>query len=893
MNQSDSRRTELRDRYLRAVAERVGWLELPEFAPDGQRVPLEKVYTDIPIKLVAEYEIADSKISDWWIGEKKEPGTPRDPAHSHEADKILDRAAIQLRMDAQQAVVDTDRQNWSDPETEYVPYEPWLDDRGYYNRLFPADLIGACQKVVLLGAPGSGKSTIVRRLVLLLAGAGIADWTRTSLADIPHWPLGAITPIYIDLYDFMTNFPLHHLSYIPTAYGVREYIRNGMLEPEFQDFYDELIDDMENGRALLVLDGLDEIPYPEGRLSERQSQMKGLLDSLQTEYGALRIVVTSRTVGYDGWKVSGFHAFELNTLYFTDGWDLATRLLANTGIELQAAFDEIKMLVNELADLDPGLSNRALLMTVVTEIYTANTPRRLPEGYGELHWQFIQRLLDRWMIPSEVRHPIRNYMGTVPAPALLSSLAALAWNAQAASDGQQPMAPFRPAQVFQYLRPVSKSGEPSFVTFFNGNPGVLMSVGQGSEGELIHFAHSSFQEYLAGRHLVEVCLAGQSFVPIRDLFLQDPQKWDEPCRLAGHALCEISDSGKIWNLMGDLVCRQTYDGLGADDPRWWPLWLASQIFLDKYWVMIEAGSLNGPVQQSVCRVYRPALVALIETPHALPQAERALCGRALARINDPRPGTGIVQSGPLAGVPDILWCSIPVGEFIFGCDEFYEQKPSRTAEITMPYKISRYPITNFQFKAFIDDPDGYSNAKWWDGLNAEGKVQQASGPKSPRFNFSNNPRDTVSWYESMAFCAWLSVRLGYKITLPSEEQWERAARGTKGLIYPYGNEFDTRKANVSCKGIGQTTAVGLYAEWASPDGVEEMSGNVAEWTLNQQKSGEIQDLSSDEERCTRGDTFISFNSERWTRGSARSGERPATRQGTVGALGFRVVTVAL
>src|SRR5690606_16624436 len=81
------------------------------------------------------------------------------------------------------------------------------------------------------------------------------------------------------------------------------------------------------------------------------------------------------------------------------------------------------------------------------------------------------------------------------------------------------------------------------------------------------------------------------------------------------------------------------------------------------------------------------------------------------------------------------------------------------------------------------------------------------------------------------FCRWLSDKLGYLVRLPTEQEWEKAARGPHNLIYPYGNEYDAAKANTGRTGIGQTTAVGIFPDETSPYGVQDMSGNVLEWCL--------------------------------------------------------------
>ncbi|MHB8629946.1 MAG: formylglycine-generating enzyme family protein [Aggregatilineales bacterium] len=274
---------------------------------------------------------------------------------------------------------------------------------------------------------------------------------------------------------------------------------------------------------------------------------------------------------------------------------------------------------------------------------------------------------------------------------------------------------------------------------------------------------------------------------------------------------------------------------------------------------------------------------------------RAAAYRVLAVFDaDKRPGVGLRSDG----LPDILWCPVKGGAFTMGGDpESYEiddkgypiENKARPAQVS-DFQMSQYPVTYKQFHAFIDAEDGYRNPKWWEGLHADGLKQQKLRPRGPheqQFEFWNHPRDSVSWYQAMAFCHWLSAKFGFEVRLPTEEEWERAARGTDGRFYPYGNEFDPAKGNTAETGIGQTSAVGMFPEGVSPYGVLDMSGNVMEWTLTGYTSRMSNKLDSSEARGVRGGFWN--DGSRWSRAASRRGISPNVPDFRDGAFGFRLV----
>lgn len=252
---------------------------------------------------------------------------------------------------------------------------------------------------------------------------------------------------------------------------------------------------------------------------------------------------------------------------------------------------------------------------------------------------------------------------------------------------------------------------------------------------------------------------------------------------------------------------------------------------------------------------------------------------ALGRFGlDGRKGIGLDDQG----LPDIDWVEIPGGEFLYG-----ENKEKRQIE---SFRIARYPVTNAQFQAFIDG-GGYQEKRWWPGF-----AERIKSPREPTWGEPNRPRETVSWYEAVAFCHWLSAQRGEEIRLPSEEEWERAARGTDGREYPWGDGYREGHANINetwehakvgSHNLGETSPVGLYPLGVSSEGVLDLAGNVWEWCLNEyEKPGQIQS-EGNAARVLRGGSWF-LNPVR-ARASARLRRFPVDRSSLIG---FRVVCSA-
>jgi formylglycine-generating enzyme required for sulfatase activity len=179
----------------------------------------------------------------------------------------------------------------------------------------------------------------------------------------------------------------------------------------------------------------------------------------------------------------------------------------------------------------------------------------------------------------------------------------------------------------------------------------------------------------------------------------------------------------------------------------------------------------------------------------------------------------IVDPNYDTNVLGIQWMNIPAGEFLMG-DNFNEGNPDERpvhAVYLDSYYISKYEVTFDQYDKFCELTD-------------------RKKPDDFGWGRANRPVICVSWNDAKAFCDWLSSKTGKNIHLPTEAQWEKAARGTDQRRYPWGNSApNCGKVNYNsgygnCQ--GKTMPVGSYSSWVSPYGVHDMAGNVQEWCLD-------------------------------------------------------------
>lgn len=191
---------------------------------------------------------------------------------------------------------------------------------------------------------------------------------------------------------------------------------------------------------------------------------------------------------------------------------------------------------------------------------------------------------------------------------------------------------------------------------------------------------------------------------------------------------------------------------------------------------------------------------------------------------------------------------VPAGEFTMGTDDGPEnERPARRIFVSDFY-IGAHPVTNAQYAEFVKSTGRAAPLHWQGGAVPEG--------------LDDHPMVNVSWRDALAYCRWRSEQANAVYRLPTEAEWEKAARGTDGRTWPWGNEFDPGKCNTFEGRKGETTPVTAFPRGRSPYGCYDMAGNVFEWTSSLYKNYPYkaddgrEDLEADGLRVLRGGSWL-------------------------------------
>jgi len=777
-------------------------------------------------------------------------------------------------------------------------------------------------KLVLQGDPGSGKSTFVNFVALCLAGEALGD-ERVNLryltAPLPDeegedgkkpqpWRHDGLLPVPVVLRDFAaTGLPQDGSA---SAQHLWAFIKAQLEAAALAEYVTPLCDELRERGGLLLLDGLDEVPEAE----RWREQVKRAVEDFVKSFGKCRVLVTSRTYAYQnqGWRLDGFN--EATLAPFSDGqirrfvanWYAHTAGLGRLGQEDAAGRAE---LLKQAIFARPALyelAQRPLLLTLMASLH-AWRGGNLPEKREALYAETVDLLLNRWeqrLIQREaqggyrlIQPSLAEYLKVDQAKVrgVLETLAFKAHQAQPELTGTADIAEDALAGGLLRLSndPTVKGNPALLMEYLRDRAGVLYPRGVG----VYTFPHRSFQEYLAACYLTKDNYPYE----VAGLARVDSDRWREVALLAGAKAAKGAPFA-LWSLVDALCTQEPGDSVTTADV--WGAQIAAQALVES----VDLSCISRTDQPKLARVQR-WLVELLRDER-LPATERALAGDNLAALGDPRFD---VKHWHLPAEPLLGFIEIPAGPFAVGSDQQRDREAADREfpqhEVNLPgYYLARWPVTVAQFAAFV---------------RASG--HESTEPKSLK-GIANHPVVYVTWDDAMAYCSWLNEKLrklarerlgmekplseskhrfwrgladgSLRVGLPSETEWEKAARGVDGRIYPWGNESDPNRANYSETGLGATSAVGCFSGGASPCGCEEMSGNVWEWTRSlfddypypqeDLKRQAREDPAATGRRVLRGGAFD--GDARYARCAVRGDLNPVSR---FDYLGFRVVASPL
>ncbi|MEN8166999.1 MAG: SUMF1/EgtB/PvdO family nonheme iron enzyme [Pseudomonadota bacterium] len=757
----------------------------------------------------------------------------------------LDRIYIRLRTTQQRLA--EEEEHWLATEADQAPGEMHRlrgEQRAPSETVIISveDALKEHTRLVVLGDPGSGKTTLLRYLTLPYA-KDLADKTTQVREKLNTNEPGRL-PIFLPLREigiFLKSAPQDGTE---GHAQLLEYLQRSLAKERIElpvDFFDEWLD---SGKAVVLLDGMDEVADPDLR-----RRVARLVEAFVRAYPDCRYVVTSRIVGYSGparlgesFATTIVRDFTLSDVkQFLTNWHRLVAIGQMGGGEAAELFaaDQTRQLMLAIQENERirELAINPLMLTVIALVHRDRV--KLPDRRAELYAEAVDVLLGKWDEARGVEEikilPGRTF-DAGDRRLMLQQIALYMHQKELKEIWVEDLNKLLQKQFLDNLgeseqRAAEQAAE-HFIAVIRERTGLLVARGEG----VYAFSHLTFQEYLAA-----LALAAQD--AYREDTLQYVSKpwWHEVILLEAGYLSTQSQQRTTRLIKAIADQRSTADVYGN-------LVLAAECLRD-----VGSGRVTGGLQQEVMERLRKGVEApppfisrfikSMGTRGWIEQRSRAM--EALVRAG------GGFWSKPF-GEPE--WVNIPAGEFWMGSDlrDFIEMSLQK---LSLPdYRIARVPVTNAQYFLFIQD-SGHDVPLHWE-------------EERPPKGLEGHPVVYVSFDDAKAYCEWLSRMTGKAITLPSEAEWEKAARGSSDKReYPWGDRIEATRCNNGELLIGNTTPVGIFPDGASPFGCLDMSGNVWEWTrsryldqleaypTDKEKRQQLEDMSGNDRRVLRGGSF--------------------------------------
>jgi formylglycine-generating enzyme required for sulfatase activity len=695
-------------------------------------------------------------------------------------------------------------------------------------RLSALEVFNREQRLVLLGGPGSGKSTFINFVALCMAGALLDSGAinlGTLTAPLPpepdsrdkdtkkaqpqRWEHGTLLPVYVVLRDFASELPAPGVTV--NAQTLWRHIAGRLKQAALGDYAPHLREELMKRGGLILLDGLDEVPESQ----TRREQVKQAVQDFAATFGQCRFLITSRTYAYtrQDWKLDMFASAELLPFTrgqidrFVDAWYTHMHeLLRLSEGDAKGRAELLKRTVQRNERL-AELAERPLLLTLIARLHTERGGA-LPEKREELYAQAVELLLNQWESlkvrfkpdgTREIEPSLAEWLnaGREDIRRELDKLAFEAHRDQTELVGTADIRQDRLVTALLNASPRADVRPKLLEVYLRDRAGILAAHGEG----LYQFPHRTFQEYLAACHLT----AYQFPDEVSRLLKADPNRWREATLLAAAKVTRGTPES-VWSLIEALTPEDEPPDASAPMPVSEDVWgalLAGQVLWETGLAQADP-ALAPRNERKRAKVQRWAR-AIVERGWLAP-LDRAIAGMALSALGDDRNFDELIP--------------IPAGEYWIGDDEDRDSKPKHRVKLPA-YKIARYLVTNAQYERFT-----VATGRAW------------GSPEVTKPERCNHPARWVSWHDALAYCPWQTEewrklgKIGRQdvVMLPSEAEWEAAARGREGRNYPWADEWQADCANTYESGIGDTSAVGMFPCGASTAGCLDMAGNLWEWT---------------------------------------------------------------
>lgn len=725
-------------------------------------------------------------------------------------------------------------------------------------------------RLVVIGDPGAGKTTFLRRIAHALCQTQLAQQpdaarVRLGIADRTF-------PAFIRLSELAQHIQRHGgratapssddaPTWLPHYLATASQDNGWGLEADF--FRDQL----EGGLCAVLLDGLDEAPDRFVRAG-----ISRLIENATNAYTGCRFVVTSRPTAYAGEVVlPEFGHARIDPLSdeavetFLSHWCGALYVESR-----EAAQEHCRELLDALRGR-PDIRRMARNPVMLTALAVVHwNERRLPEQRADLYESIIH-----WLSRSREARP-----GRATAEQTVVRLQELALAMQNDAGGRKTQVSKRWAAEKLAAEigagPVSKDTVKVAERFLDEeeiDSGII--VGRGHDAS---FWHLTFQEFMAAKAIASRLEPDQHRILFSDpnkVYLAD---WREVVLLLAGTLHQ-QGRAKVDGLVSTILDGQSASPGLADQARCAGL-LGS--------VLCDLKPADYQVSDSRYAGLLHSVMAIFdrERSQSVPIETRIAAADALGQAGDVR----------IDFNQEDYWITISAGKFLMGAQPGNPQGPNydqnaRDDEAPVhevhlhAYRIARYPVTVGQYRQFLAE-DAYQDRRWWKaGGFGEFKEPEKWEEQLP---YPSRPVVGVSWWEAAAYCVWAGYRL------PSEAEWERAARGTEGRKYPWGNEPpDETRTNYWDTGIRHPTPVGIFPGDVTPEGALDLGGNVLEWCEDWYGNYSVQPVArpSNSEvashRVIRGGSW--GHDARGCRAAGRDWYEPRDRYGDVG---FRVAAVS-